>query len=230
MKLAALVSGGKDSLYSLYLAKKAGHEIVHILSFVSENKESYMFHIPNLHMVEEQAKLMDIPISYIKTKGVKEEELDDIKKSLVDLKKQKGIEGIVTGAVASTYQKSRIDNICKEIGLQSLAPIWNMPLGKSVEDMIKTDFEIIIVAVAAPPLDDKWLGRKIDKKCLEELMELNKKYGINPNGEGGEFESLVLDCPIFSKKILIKASEKHYNEKEHSGYLQIKKIEFEDKN
>ncbi len=229
MKLAALVSGGKDSLYSAYLARKAGHEISHILSFLSENKESYMFHIPNLHMVAEQAKLMSIPITYVKTKGVKEEELEDIKKALIELKNKKGIEGVVTGAVASTYQKSRIDKICDEIGLKSLAPIWGMPLGKSIEDMINAGFEAIIVAVAAPPLDDKWLGRKYDEKCLEELMELNKKYGINPNGEGGETESLVLDCPMFSKKIIIKESEKHYNPKEHSGYLQINKIEFEDK-
>ena len=222
MKLAALVSGGKDSIYSLYMAGK-NNEIVHILSFLSENKESYMFHVPNMHLVEEQAKLMSIPMTYIKTKGVKEEELNDIKSSLMKLKKENGIDGVVTGAVASVYQKSRIDDICKELGLKSIAPIWGMPLGQSVADMIEEGFEIIIVAVAAPPLDEKWLGRKLDKKCLEELMILNKKYGIHPNGEGGEFESLVLDCPLFSKKIVIKESEKHYSG--NSGHLEIKKIE-----
>ena len=222
MKLAALVSGGKDSIYSLYTAGK-NNEIVHILSFLSENKESYMFHVPNMHLVEEQAKLMSIPMTYIKTKGVKEEELDDIKSSLMKLKKESGIEGVVTGAVASVYQKSRIDDICKDLDLKSIAPIWGMPLGQSVADMIEEGFEIIIVAVAAPPLDEKWLGRKLDKKCLEELMILNKKYGIHPNGEGGEFESLVLDCPLFSKKIVIKESEKHYSG--NSGHLEIKKIE-----
>ncbi|HLD85131.1 MAG TPA: diphthine--ammonia ligase [archaeon] len=222
MKLAALVSGGKDSIYSLYMAGK-NNEIVHILSFLSENKESYMFHVPNMHLVEEQAKLMSIPMTYIKTKGVKEEELDDIKSSLMKLKKESGIEGVVTGAVASVYQKSRIDDICKDLDLKSIAPIWGMPLGQSVADMIEEGFEIIIVAVAAPPLDEKWLGRKLDKKCLEELMILNKKYGIHPNGEGGEFESLVLDCPLFSKKIVIKESEKHYSG--NSGHLEIKKIE-----
>ena len=222
MKLAALVSGGKDSIYSLYTAGK-NNKIVHILSFLSENKESYMFHVPNMHLVEEQAKLMSIPMTYIKTKGVKEEELDDIKSSLMKLKKESGIEGVVTGAVASVYQKSRIDDICKDLDLKSIAPIWGMPLGQSVADMIEEGFEIIIVAVAAPPLDEKWLGRKLDKKCLEELMILNKKYGIHPNGEGGEFESLVLDCPLFSKKIVIKESEKHYSG--NSGHLEIKKIE-----
>ena len=227
MKLAALVSGGKDSIYSLYLESKK-NQVVHILSFLSENKESYMFHIPNLHMVAEQAKLMNIPITYIQTKGVKEDELEDIRKALAELKNKKGIEGIVTGAVASTYQKSRIDKICEELGIQSLAPIWGMPLGKSVEDMINARFEAIIVAVAAPPLDEKWLGRKIDKQCLEELMDLNKKYGINPNGEGGEYETFVTDCPLFSKKIIIKESEKHYSG--NSGYFQINKIEFIDKN
>jgi diphthine-ammonia ligase len=220
MKLAALLSGGKDSMYSLYLAGK-DNEIVHTLSFVSENQESYMFHIPNIHLVEEQAKLMDVPHTCVSTKGIKEEELDDIKSALVKLKKEKNIEGIITGAVASVYQKSRIDKICEEIGLKSLAPIWGMPLGKGVEDMINAGFEIIIVAVGAPPLDEKWLGRTLDKKCLDELMILHQKYGINP--------SLVLNCPLFSKKIIIKDSENVWDEKTHSGHMKIKKIDFAEK-
>jgi ABC transporter with metal-binding/Fe-S-binding domain ATP-binding protein len=226
MNLAALVSGGKDSVFALNLAKKAGHNIKAIIVMEPENPESYMFHYPNACLVEKQASLMDIPLVRKKTKGIKEKELDDLKKAI---KKIKNIDGVVTGAVASNYQKTRIDNICKELSLESLAPLWNKDPENTIRDMLANDFEIIITAVGAPPLDETWLGRHLDKKCLDELIELNGKHGIHINGEGGEYETFVTDCPMFSKRIEIIESEKIWDEKTKSGILNIKKIKlFED--
>ncbi|MBI4162515.1 MAG: diphthine--ammonia ligase, partial [Candidatus Aenigmarchaeota archaeon] len=124
MKLAALVSGGKDSLYSTYLATKAGHDIEYILSMKSENLESYMFHTHNLHILEAISNIMKVPIIFGKTKGVKEEELVDLKLLLEKVKEK--VDGITTGAIASSYQKSRVDKICQELGLHSLAPLWGL--------------------------------------------------------------------------------------------------------
>src|SRR3989344_6186250 len=115
MRLAALISGGKDSLYSMYILRKQGHEIRYIIAFFSKNPESYMFHIPNVRLVEEQAKLMGIKCLKVSTKGEKEKELDDIERVLASLK---DIDGIVTGATASNYQKSRIDDICKRLSIE----------------------------------------------------------------------------------------------------------------
>ena len=221
MKLAALVSGGKDSLYAAYLAGKK-HEIKYIISIVSENPESYMFHVPNIHLVEEQANLMDIPLIKKKTKGVKEDELKDLEGVLSTIADEIG--GIVTGAVASNYQKNRIDKICEKLKIKSVASLWHKNPERLIKDMIKDKFEIIITAVAAPPLDEKWLGRKIDEECIEELKGLNKKYGISIVGEGGEYESLVTYCPLFKGKIKIVESEKLWDEKTKSGVLDIKKI------
>ena len=226
MKLAALISGGKDSLYSMYRARQEGHEICYIIAFFSENPESYMFHIPNVHLVEEQAKLMGIECLKVSTKGEKEKELDDIESVLASLK---DIDGIVTGATASNYQKSRIDDICKRLSIESLAPIWQAPPAKTLRSMLDAGFLIMIVGVAAPPLDDKWLGRIVDEQCVKELEALNEKHGIHVLFEGGEAESLVLDCPMFSKRIEVTESEKHWNAKMRAGWLEVRKVETTDK-
>lgn len=227
MKLAALLSGGKDSMYAMYQLRKQ-HEIVQIVSMLSENPESYMFHVPNVRLVAEQAKLLDLPVTFAETKGEKELELEDLKRVFQQLK-ERGIEGIVTGAVASRYQKQRIDKICKDVGLESLAPLWFQAPKELLINMIKDGFEIMIVAVGAPPLDESWLGRIVDYKCVGELVKLNMQYGIHVTFEGGEAESFVLDCPMFSKKIVVEDSEKEWDQKTRSGILRIKKIRFEDK-
>jgi len=227
MKLAALVSSGKDSLYALYLAKKE-HEISYIVTIISENVESYMYHVPNAKFVREQAKSMNIPLVMKKSIGKKEEELIDLKNILKNLKK-KGIDGIVSGAVASKYQKSRIDEICKELNLKHLSPLWGADPEKLVHDMINNNFKIIITAVGAPPLNDSWLGKKLDEVCLNELIKLNKSNKISINGEGGEYETFVIDCPLFTQKIEIVDSEKVWDSFTKSGVLEINKIKLVEK-
>ena len=226
MRLAALISGGKDSIYATYLASKE-HEIAHAISMVSENPASYMFHYPNIHLVKQQAALMGLPLVAKKTKGQKEKELDDLEDAIASLKGE--IDGVVTGALASSYQKMRIDSICKRHGLLSIAPLWHRDPVEYLHAALHDNFEIIIVGVAAPPLDAKWLGRKIDHQCIDDLIALNKKHGISTVGEGGEFESLVLDCPLFLKKIEVVKAETNWNEKERSGTFDIKEIKLVDK-
>lgn len=226
MRLAALISGGKDSLYSAYLASKE-HEIVYAISMISENPESYMFHFPNIHLVKEQARLMDIPLIEKKTKGVKEEELDDIYDVLESIKGE--VDGLVTGALASTYQKMRIDGICKRLDMLSIAPLWHHDPADYLRKALQDGFEIIIVGVAAPPLDASWLGRKMDEKMIGELVELNLKHGIHVGGEGGETESFVLNCPMFSKKIEVVEAETLWDPQSRSGSYNIKKFRLVDK-
>jgi diphthine-ammonia ligase len=225
MKIAALVSGGKDSIYAAYLASMR-HEIKYIISIISENPESYMFHVPNAGLVAKQAEAMGIPLIQKTTKGEKEEELEDLR---LVLKETIGIEGVVSGAFASNYQRDRIDNICRDINLKSLAPLWHRDPLELLRGMISKGFEIIITAVAAPPLDESWLGRKIDERCLEELIKLNKEYEISVMGEGGEFESFVLDCPLFRKKLILLEAKRQWEEKTRSGWLEIKNLGFIDK-
>jgi predicted ATP pyrophosphatase (TIGR00289 family) len=129
-------------------------------------------------------------------------------------------DGVVCGAIASNYQKERVEKVCENLRLKLLAPLWGMNQEELIKEMVKSGFEVIITAVAAEGFDESWLGRKIDEKCIEDLIKLNKKHGVSVIGEGGEYESLVLDCSLFNRKIEITSSEKIWNN--NSGLLEIK--------
>jgi asparagine synthase (glutamine-hydrolysing) len=212
MKLAVLFSGGKDSAYAAYLASKSGNRLICLISIFSENKESFMFHTPSVSQVEKQAEVTGLPIIIQKTKGKKELELKDLENAIKLAKKKYEIEGVVTGALKSVYQASRIQKICDKLNLEVFNPLWQKNQLGLLNELIDNDFEVIITGVFAYPLDSSWLGRKIDKKFISDAEELEKKYKINPAGEGGEFESLVLNCPLFSRKLEIK-NKKIFGEK-----------------
>jgi asparagine synthase (glutamine-hydrolysing) len=165
-----------------------------------------MFHTPAISKVKVQAEAMKIPLIEVNTKGEKEKELNDLKKAIVEAKKKYKIEGIVTGAVESVYQVSRIQKICEALGLEVFNPLWQKNQIELLNELIENKFEVILVAVAAEGFDTSWLGRKIDKKFVEDVKVLNKKYGINPAFEGGEAESFVLNCPLFKKRLKIVKS------------------------
>lgn len=217
MKLAALWSGGKDSSYATFLEMKEGHEIKYLVSMFPERVDSYMFHRPCIELTVLQAEAFGIEQIIGKTKGEKEKELDDLRKILDGIKDE--IDGIVSGAVASQYQKSRIEKICGELGLKSIAPLWQKDPEKILRDEIRAGFEIIFTGVFADGFDRNWLGRKIDEKAVNELVKLSEKKGISIAGEGGEYESLVINCPLFKKRIEILESEISWDEKTNSGYL-----------
>ena len=205
MKLGVLFSGGKDSTLAAFIAKRESYEIACLISIVSENKESYMFHTPSISKTKMQAKAMKIPIIIQKTKGQKEIELKDLKIAIKKAKKKYKIEGIVTGAVESIYQASRIQKICDELNIECFNPLWLENQFELLNDLLKNKFEIIITGVFAFPFDKSWLGKKIDRKFIEDIKKLNKKYQISPAGEGGEYESFVLNVPrLFKKGLRIK--------------------------
>ena len=227
MRLAVLFSGGKDSTYALFKTMK-GNEIVCLISLLSENKESYMFHTPNIHLVEMQAEVLGIPLMLRETKGIKEDELKDLKKAIEKAKLKYKIQGLVTGAVASRYQAERIQKICDDLKIKCINPLWMKNQVDLLNELLKDDFKAIISGVFAYPLDEKWLGREINKDIVQQLAELQKKYQLNPSGEGGEIETTVLDCPIFKKRIEILESEKKMIDK-NSGVYIIKKAKLADK-
>ena len=207
MKLGILFSGGKDSTLATYLAKKKGYEVSCLISIFSENKESYMFQTPSISKTKQQAKAMNIPIIVQKTKGEKEFELKDLETAIKKAKRDFGIQGIVTGAVKSVYQSSRIQKICDKLDLECFNPLWEKPQFEVLEDLLKNKFRVILTGVFAYPLTKNWLGRKIDRSFINEMKRLNKKFKISPTGEGGEYETFVLDCPLFEKSLKVVGSK-----------------------
>ena len=202
MKLAALVSGGKDSIYAALIASKE-HEITCLISFKSKKTDSYMFHIPNIELVKLQAEAMNLPLIFMESSGIKEKELEDIKKALKMAIKKYQINGVVSGALTSNYQKSRIDKICSELKLSSIAPLWHINPEQYLKDLIKNNFKAIITGIAAEGLTKDFLGKEINNDFIKKI----KKLKIHLGGEGGEYESLVLDCPFFKRKLKIKKAE-----------------------
>ena len=203
MRLGVLFSGGKDSCYAAYLAKEKGHELVCLISIFSENKESYMFHTPSIMQVKKQAEVMELPIIIKETKGEKELELKDLEEALKQAKEKYQIEGITTGAIKSNYQKARISDICSKLNLQCFNLLWHKDEFKYLNELIRNNFKVIITGVFADSLDKSWLGRKIDYQFINDVRKLHEKYQIHPAGEGGEFESFVLDCPLFKRSLKV---------------------------
>lgn len=207
MNLGVLFSGGKDSTYAAFLAKKSGNKLACLISIFSENPDSYMFHTPNINLVKHQAKLMNLPIIIKKTKGEKEVELIDLERAVKKAKEKYKIEGIVSGAIASKYQLDRVNRICKKLGLESIAPLWQKPELEYLNKLINDKFKIIITAVSAYPLDKSWLGKEINEDFVRDITKLNQKYKIHVAGEGGEFETLVIDCPLFKEPLKVKSEK-----------------------
>jgi len=219
MRLGVLFSGGKDSTYALYKAMEK-NEVVCLITLISKNPDSYMFHTPNINMTKLQAEAMGLPLIEQKTLGEKEKELDDLKKAINKAKDKYKIEGIVSGAFASNYQKERIEKICAELKLKSITPLWGENPEKLMRKMIIKGFEFMLSSVSALGLDESWLGRVLNDKDIDKLVELNNKIGIHIAFEGGEAESLMIDGPIFKKKIIIKEAKK-IMEDENTGVYKI---------
>ena len=219
LKVGVLFSGGKDSTYAAYLARREGDELSCLITLSPVRSDSYMFHYPNIRWTALQAQAMRLPQVTLETKGVKEEELADLRKAIEIAKRDYSIEGVYTGALASVYQKSRVERICAELGVKAVSPLWHIDQVVHLKNIVASNFEVIMTGVAALGLDESWLGRALDKDAISDLASLHARYGVNPGLEGGEGETFVLDCPLFDRRIQVVSSKKHW--KGDAGYLEI---------
>jgi len=202
MRLGVLFSGGKDSTLALHLAAEK-EDVVCLITVISKNEESYMFHTPNIDLTTLQAQALSLPLVSAITAGRKEEELADLEKAIVDAKSKFQIDGVVTGAVESVYQASRVQRICNRLDVWCFNPLWKYDQKSLLETIVRRRFNVIISGIFAYPLDEKWLGKQIDAQVIDRLVGLQGQYGISPSGEGGEIETTVLDAPMFKQRIEI---------------------------
>ncbi len=228
LKLGVLFSSGKDSCYAMHVMKRQNYEISCLITLKSKNKDSYMFHTPAIELAEVQAKAMELPIIEQETAGVKEKELADLKKALAAAKKEHKIEGVVTGALFSKYQRERIEKVADSLGLKIFSPLWHMDQETELKSLVREGFDVIISSIAGYGMETKDIGKRIDDKMISKLRRLKDKIGFNVAGEGGEFESFVLDGPMFKKRLEIVDSQRAI-ENECTGRMLIKKIKLVDK-
>jgi ABC transporter with metal-binding/Fe-S-binding domain ATP-binding protein len=226
MKVGVLYSGGKDSTLALLRAKNF-HEISCLITLYPRKEESYMFHFPNIRLVELQARAMEVPLVSREISGEREKEVKDLERVITEAIERYGIKGIVSGAVRSVYQATRIQKVCKRLNLWCFNPLWLNDETQLIKDILKNKFEVIITMVASYPFTKEFLGRKIDEELVSILLGFKEKFGISLVGEGGEFETLVLDAPFFKKKIRIERCETFYEN--FRGTLIIKKAKLVEK-
>ncbi|XP_054556285.1 diphthine--ammonia ligase isoform X2 [Talpa occidentalis] len=249
MRVAALISGGKDSCYNMMQCIAAGHQIVALANLRpaenqvgSDELDSYMYQTVGHHAIDLYAEAMALPLYrrtirgssvdtgqvYTKCEGDEVEDLYELLKLVKDPEgeaekhadlrlhhnflfysstEKEDIEGVSVGAILSDYQRVRVENVCKRLNLQPLAYLWQRNQEDLLHEMISSNIQAIIIKVAALGLDpDKHLGKTLDQ-MEPYLLELSKKYGVHVCGEGGEYETFTLDCPLFKKKIIVDSSE-----------------------
>jgi predicted ATP pyrophosphatase (TIGR00289 family) len=223
MRVAVLATGGKDSALAFYKILNADHEIKFLVTMIPLREDSWMFHYPNIRLVDLFAETVEVPLVKAETSGIKEEEVEDLKRVIEKF----DVDAIVSGAIASNYQKTRIENVCKQLGLKCIAPLWHRNPLDILNEIVDLKFDVIITGVCAYGFNREWLGRKIDEASIKALIELNKQYGVSLVGEGGEYETLVLDAPFFKKRIKITEAEKIW--KNQDGYFLVKRAKLESK-
>jgi len=203
VRLAALFTGGKDSTYAAHLAEDLG-ELRYLVTMIPQREDSWMFHTVNIGLASLIAEAYGVEHVAASTSGVREEELQDLKRVLEDL----DIDAVVSGVIASNYQRRRIDKLCRQLGLRHITPLWGREPAELLGEMLEAGLRIMVTGVAALGLDERWLGRILDEEALGELVELNRRYGINVCGDGGEMETLVLDAPWFRYRVEIIEAER----------------------
>lgn len=208
-KAVVLFSGGKDSVFSAFIALSQGFDVTIVTLRSSEY--SLMFHHPNVEWVHLQAEAMGLPHIFLETKG--DRELKDLERKIASLKP----DAIFTGAIASDFQRQRIEQIGENLGIPTYSPLWHKD--EILMDEMLSNFEIYTIAVSAEGLGPEFLG-----KPFSELVRKSPK-GIHPFFEGGEGETFVTCAPFFSKKIIIDEWEKQWDGVR--GVARIKKAHLE---
>lgn len=190
-----------------------------LVTLFPKSEMSFMFHFPNLKWTRLQSEAMEVPQLTAATEGVKEEELGDLQRAIGDAKSRYRLDGIYTGALASVYQKTRVEKVCRDLGLECISPLWGIDPEAHLRKLAADGFAVMVVSVSALGLDQGWLGRVLDEKSIDELVALGRKYRFHVGLEGGEGETFVLDAPIFSKRIEVRSTVNHW--RGDFGYLEI---------
>ena len=206
----SLFSGGKDSAWALYRALEDGLSVERLVTVHPED-ESYMYHVPATRLTRLAAESIGIELVEIEPGDVGSDladsgargdaEIEPLERALGDLDAQLNLAGVTAGAVESEFQTRRLEAMCERLGIRLFAPLWRRAPRELAEAMLDAGLEILVVAVAADGLDESWLGRTLDREAFGELEALGEERGVHLLGEGGEFETLVVNGPHMDRRI-----------------------------
>ena len=202
VRVASLFSGGKDSVYATYVAMQRGWEVSHLISIRPADPESMLYHVPNVHLTRLHGEALGIPVVEETAERGGPEELDALRRAFA----RTPVDGVVVGSIASDYQAHRVNRVAAALGLRVFAPLWRLDPRTLVRDYLRAGLQIVVSSVSAAGLDASWLGRTWDPGVVGDLLRLHAERGVHPCGEGGEFETLVLDAPFFRERIQIEGA------------------------
>ncbi len=203
MKVIASWSGGKDSCLACYKALLEGHEIACLLNFISREYMRSCFHGIEAKLMTLQASLVEIPIFQKDVSADMQEYENEFKAAVCELKAGRGIEGMVFGDVYLDEHREWVEQVCGDLDIEPLEPLWGMMPEEVVREFIRTGFKAVVVSCKADLMGEEFVGRYVDEDFLEEL----RKRNICPCGESGEFHTFVVDGPLFRKRIEITKSK-----------------------
>lgn len=207
-------SGGKDSTYALYESLKQGLVVNHLL-FINTGSKA---HLVNRWLLKLVSEAVEIPAEAVN------KEFPAIRKALKKMK----ADTLVSGVMTTPEHINWYQELCSPIQVKHYAPLWGKNPLNALDEMSQLGFQVLVIEVdTAMGSNKNWLGKEIDDDMLNELKELEKKQRINPIGEWGEYHTIVLDCPIYKKRINILKSEITW--KDSKGYVEIKKADLQPK-
>lgn len=204
-KLAALFSGGKDSTHAVYLARQRGFGVASLVTARPKKSDSHMFHTPNLDLTRLAAQSMGIPLMEVAVSGEPETEVDELEAALQPDVKSGRFDGLLVGAIASDYQWTRVNEMGHRLGIPVCSPLWRVDPALVLKDELASGLKFMIVAAQTEGLTPEWLGHTLDDDLLGRLLMAADEFEFNAAGEGGEYETLVTDGPLFSKRIRIES-------------------------
>jgi uncharacterized protein (TIGR00290 family) len=218
MKVVASWSGGKESCFACYKAIQEGFDVSYLLTMMANDDRSN-FHMLNSGLLDAQSQAIGIPI--VKRKTTSDTYEQEFKNALRQMRAE-GVEGLVTGDIFEVplHEEGWLDRVCKEVGMKPIKPLWDRNTKQVLSDFINEGFEATVIIVKTAVMGVEWLGRKVDKEFLDDLVRTGT---IDPCGERGEYHTFVTDGPLFKKRIRILETEK--TARDGYGYLDIKRYE-----
>ncbi|HUV76406.1 MAG TPA: diphthine--ammonia ligase [Dehalococcoidales bacterium] len=217
-------SGGKDSCLACYRATADGMKVRYLANTVSEDGKRSFSHGLSAGVIKVQSQAMGIPLVQRRTN---QNNYEAEFKNMLRAFKQEGIEGGVFGDIDFEEHRQWVERVCQDVAVTPHLPLWGENQNKVLKDFIDAGFESVIIATKADMIGEEWLGRRLDTDFISYLDELKKTKDVTPCGEAGEYHTLVVDGPLFKKRIEILESKKVL--RNERWFLEISGTELRDK-
>lgn len=197
MKTAGLFSGGKDSLYAIYLAEKNGVKVDHLISLIP----SFPWpspHAENIDALKLLAKSMSKKLTIL--------DLHNQEAGLVEALKNLEVNTLVAGDVFVEQHVTYLEKVCNRAGVDLLEPLFRRKTLELFHEIFDSGFKAVIIGVNINFLEEELLGFTLGAETANTF--LSKIEDVDPLGENGEYHTIVIECPLYARPFHIKSSKK----------------------